>query len=209
MLNHVRESSQSERGDFETVQFQAPSFADVLNWKEWTKELGKEKSTAGAQNYPKFFVDTYSLVHDLSQALKTGQAAFPDRSLRKSSPPIQIASVRFVFSLPESAALSRTHRLLKDKRPGEWDDYFTPLSWKLSPRQIQAIDHAWDCLEGVEGTASPFNHPIFIDDENKPEVTLDEIFRHDHKKPLIRQSWPRFLRDGFNALLNKLDPSPR
>ena len=147
VLNHVRESSQSERGDFETVQFQAPSFADVFNWREWTNELSKDKPAAGSENNPKSFVDTYSLVHDLSQSLKTGQP-FTDHSLRKSYPPIQIASVRFVFSLPESAALSRTHRLLKDKKTGEWDDYFTPLSWKLSPRQIEAIDHAWNLLEG-------------------------------------------------------------
>ena len=62
--------------------------------------------------------------------------------------------------------------------PNDWEDYFTPLSWKLSPRQQDAIDHAWDRLaSNTPGTISPFENPIFIaDNESEPCLHLDDIF---------------------------------
>jgi hypothetical protein len=198
VLTHVRQSSQSERGEFETVQFQAPSVAQVLNWNEWTEELNNKATTADkAKSYPKSFVDTYSIVHDISQALKTGHddsksgsskngdAANRFEASGKTSPPIQIASVKFVFSLPQSAALSRTGRLLKKESSDDWQDYFTPLSWKLSKRQKEAIKHAWERIAGKkEGAVSPFENAIFIGDNgSKPNLHLDDIFEPVAKNP--------------------------
>jgi hypothetical protein len=188
LLAHVRESSQSERGEFETVQFQAPSLAQVANWNEWIKELNPDNTGADkAKSYPKSFFDVYSKVHDLSQTLKTGHDDSKSRSAKngakRTHPPIQIASVKFVFPL----AKSPTDRLLKhQKTAGEWDDYFTPMSWKLSPRQKEAIEYAWERIEqDDDATGSPFNDEIFVGDNggDSSVLHLDDIFESVKANP--------------------------
>ena len=62
---------------------------------------------------------------------------------RHEQPPLQIAAVKFAFTLPGQAGVSHAAKLVFKPTSDESDDYFTPLSWKMNQRQKDAIDAAW------------------------------------------------------------------
>jgi hypothetical protein len=204
LLTQVRESSQSERGEWEAAQMQAMLIAEVRRWadragRREARAHANAGSTANAADGEpptmRRWLEPFAVTHNLVRRQKTGEVtplgtkpeqttaaeeAHPLREQRRrhEQPPLQIAAVKFAFTLPGQAGVSHAAKLVFKPTSEEWDDYFTPLSWKMNQRQKDAIDAAWRRIsESDLGTLSPLEEPLFFapgDDE--PSLTMEDIF---------------------------------
>jgi len=195
LLTQVRESSQSERGEWEAAQMQAMLVADARRWAQWA---GRRQAAAAADSDTepptmRRSLEPFAVTHNLVRRQKTGEVtplgsspeqveqAHPLRERRhRREPPLQIASIKFAFTLPGQAGVSHAAKLVFQPTTDEWDDYFTPLSWKMNQRQKDALDAAWDRISQSDlGTLSPFDEPLFFaPGDEEPSVTMDDLFEH-------------------------------
>ena len=104
----------------------------------------------------------------------------PDEELPPAAdqPPLQIAAIKFAFTLPGHAGVSHAAQLVVQRTDDSWSDYFTPLSWKMNRRQCEALDVAWHRIARSDlGSLSPLDEPLyFAPGDTEPSLTLDDLF---------------------------------
>ncbi len=202
LLTEVRESSQSERGEWEAAQMQAMLIAEVRRWAERAGRREAARANASPETADgeqpttmRRWLEPFAVTHNLVRRQKTGEVtplgnvpenttaaeqAHPLREQRRhrEQPPLQIADVKFAFTLPGQAGVSHAAKLVFKPTSEEWDDYFTPLSWKMNQRQKDAIDAAWGRIsESDLGTLSPLDEPLFFaPGDEEPSLTIEDIF---------------------------------
>ncbi|HEY4310080.1 MAG TPA: hypothetical protein VGN12_11565 [Pirellulales bacterium] len=197
LLTQVRESSQSERGEWEAAQMQAMLIAEVRRWADRAgrRQAAQTDAADGEHTTMRRWLEPFAVTHNLVRRQKTGEVtplgsvpesatptdAHPLRERKhRYQPPLQIASVKFAFTLPGHAGVSHAAKLVFKPTTEEWDDYFTPLSWKMNGRQKQAIDAAWTRIaESHLGNLSPLDEPLFFTaGDEEPSLTLEDLFEH-------------------------------
>ncbi|HEY1599619.1 MAG TPA: hypothetical protein VGG64_08460 [Pirellulales bacterium] len=197
LLTQVRESSQSERGEWEAAQMQAMLVAEARRWaasagddRDSTEDSTDSLGLATLRRS----LEPFAVTHNLVRRQKTGEmtelastSAVHDNdghplreTVHATAPPLQIASVKFAFTLPGHAGVSHSAKLVVTQTDDEWDDYFTPLSWKMNNRQKQAIDAAWRRISHSDlGNLSPLDEPLFFaPGDEEPSLTLEDLFEH-------------------------------
>ena len=174
---------------------QAPLLAEARRWATSAgneNEIANGGDSGGGPATMQRWLEPFAVTHNLIHRQKTGEGPMMGQSpepaehghpLRErageSAPaPLQIASIKFSFTLPGQAAVSHSAKLVVDSTNDGWDDYFTPLSWKMSPRQKDAIDAAWRRIEQSDlGNLSPLDEPLFFaPGDSEPSLTLDDVF---------------------------------
>jgi hypothetical protein len=184
LLAQVRTSSQTERGEWEAVQLQASSLTTALLSDALTRAEENETPQISRAQKQKSAVDLfhrYRLARDLARQQRTATIVAEAAPGNHRGPaPIQVASVKFVFSLPSAPTVTSAGTRPREAA-GEWDDYVTPLSWKLNEYQQRAIDAAWkQAEENTPASGAAFRQQVFIADfaeEDGPTwLTLDDVF---------------------------------
>ncbi len=139
------------------------------------------------------WLEPFAVTHNLVRRQKTGEAtplgsvpaadtgATDSHPLRqhkhRDEPPLQIASVKFAFTLPGHAGVSHSAKLVVKPTTDEWDDYFTPLSWKMNQRQKDAIDAAWGRIADSDlGILSPLDEPLFFAPRRRRTIADDRRY---------------------------------